>query len=96
MANKPKRKPAPPIQRPPRTIAIGDYDCIGPDALEIPDALRNEKEIAAWWERAKLYATAMEPLGRAVLLRFSSDEQSWYVASVPNDLKIPTGAGHAE
>ncbi len=84
MPNKPKRKPAP-ARTSPRTVNILDRDCIGPDELSIAGGMRNEKEVAAWWERVKLFARAMQPLNRTVLLREGS-EGEWFVSSVPDEL----------
>lgn len=64
--------------------SIHDSDVSAPDALTISGGMRNEKEIAAWWERVKLYAQAMHALDRAVLIKHIADEDIYYLSSVPD------------
>ena len=51
----------------------------------MPGNVENHARIAAWWERAKLYAEAMDDLGRAVILK-KNDDETWYLASVESKL----------
>ena len=84
---KPKSNPPTTVRPMTRPVNILDRDCIGPDELTIAGGMRNEKEIAAWWGCVKLFARAMQPLGRTVLLREGS-EGEWFVSSVPDNLTL--------
>lgn len=65
--------------------SLYDRNVCGPEALEMPGNVENHARIAAWWERAKLYAEAMDDLGRAVILK-KNDDETWYLASVESKL----------
>jgi hypothetical protein len=68
-----------------------DRDVCAPEALEISEGMQNSQNIAAWWERVKLYAEAMEALDRAVLLKRS--DGVWYLSSVSEQIGV---AGEAK
>ena len=48
---------------------IHDHDVCAPDALLISASPRNEKVLAAWFERVVFYVDAMQSLGRTVLIQ---------------------------
>jgi hypothetical protein len=70
--------------------SLYDRDVCGPDALEISESMQNTQGIAAWWEKVKLYAEAMEPLNRAVLLK--RNDGVWYLSSVPDRVRVTAEA----
>ena len=70
-------------------VSLHNMNTIGPEELELEDQMRNEKEIAAWWGRVKLYAKAMHELDRVVMLHHIADENRWYLSSIPECVSAP-------
>ncbi len=56
-------------------------DTPAPDELDLSATMANEKEIAVWWGRVKLYHAAMRGLGRRVILRYHVDDKLYYLTS---------------
>lgn len=69
-----------------RKIDLGERNVVAPDAIEIADGMRSQIHIGEWWEMVKLYAEAMNGLGRAVMLEFDHDSRKWYFASIEREI----------
>ena len=63
-------------------LTLYDQNVVGPTALTLAGAMRNETHIKEWWERAKLYVEAMRALDRVVMICYDPDEETYYLASV--------------
>lgn len=82
--SKRKKPVAPPV---PRVVALYEENTVGPiERLSISDGMQNERTVAAWWERAKLYAEAMRGLDRVTMLCYDPDDKNWYLASIPEEV----------
>lgn len=65
---------------------IWDRNVVAPEALSIPLNCRNERTIAAWYERLLLYTEVMRGLQRAVVLGYDPDDNKLYATSVEDAL----------
>ena len=66
----------------PMPLTLYDVNVCGPDGLGISGIMENQNTIADWWKKSKLYAEAMQSLGRVTMLCLDPDADNWYWASV--------------
>lgn len=62
---------------------LHDLKVPAPDKLNISGTLENERAIAEWWLRTRLYCRAMNDLDRIPVIAHLPDEDRFYLASIP-------------
>ena len=78
----------------PEPLTLYDVNVSGPSVLEL-SGKASQSEVVRWWDRAQQYADAMRDLGRVTMLCRIEDEDLWYLASVPREVKRLTEGGTA-